>query len=280
MRIISTVKDMQDVARKVKASGKTIGLVPTMGFLHEGHLSLIRRSKEECGFSVVSIYVNPAQFGPQEDFGKYPRDFRRDEAACRKLGVDAIFYPDDNQMYPPRHLTYVDVPHLGGMLCGKSRPTHFKGVTTIVAKLFNIIEPHRAYFGKKDYQQCVIIRRMASDLHFPIDVLLCDTVREPDGLAMSSRNAYLSQGERASAVIISRALTMARELYNGGIRNFTEIDTNMRRAIIAHKGVRIDYIAGVDKETLAPKEVLDEGSVILIAAYVGKTRLIDNIELP
>jgi len=279
MRIVESTKRMVETANSICADGKTIGFVPTMGFLHDGHLSLMRIAREKCDILVVSIYVNPTQFALGEDLDAYPRDFERDEALCRKEGVDFLFYPSDAEIYPDGFLTGVTVKELGGYLCGKSRPTHFDGVTTIVAKLFNIVRPDFAVFGQKDAQQAAIIKRMTIDLNYQIEILVGPIVRESDGLAMSSRNKYLTPGERKAAPILNRSLEWAREVIEGRKSVHTsEIVAGMKAQILAAGPFEIDYIEIVDPESLLP--VIDfHGREVLIALAVkiGNTRLIDNV---
>ncbi|RKZ31634.1 pantoate--beta-alanine ligase [bacterium] len=279
MKIIRTVTEMQNTSLKLKRDGNTIGFVPTMGFLHEGHLSLIRRARGECDILVVSIYVNPTQFAPGEDIDKYPRDIDRDERLCEEEGVDIIFYPTDEEMYPEGYLTEVRVKRLGEILCGVSRPTHFAGVTTIVSKLFNIVMPDIAVFGQKDAQQAVIIRRMTLDLNFPVKIIVSPTVRESDGLAMSSRNAYLSEKEREIAPALYRSLCLAEKMIKSGKGyDAIEIIVKMRKSILTAGPFDIDYIEIVDAETLEPVEnPAGKDVLIALAARLGKTRLIDNI---
>jgi len=219
MEIIKTVRDMQDFSESLRLRGKRIAFVPTMGYLHDGHLGLMKEGKKRADCLVTSIYVNPAQFGPDEDLDKYPRDFERDEALSKDVGVDVIFYPPNSQMYPENYQTYVNVENVTNNLCGLTRPVHFRGVATVCAKLFNIVKPHVTIFGRKDFQQLVVIKRMVADLNMDIEVVGMPTVREPDGLAMSSRNAYLKEGERISALSLSRSLKRARSLYGQGQRN-------------------------------------------------------------
>ena len=260
-------------------SGHTTALVPTMGFLHEGHLSLIREAKKQAELIIVSIYVNPTQFAPGEDLDEYPRDFERDEALCQAEGVDVVFYPSNEAMYSAGHKTYVVTDDLAGILCGQSRPTHFRGVTTIVAKLFNIIRPDTAVFGQKDAQQALIIRRMNSDLNFGINIITAPIVRETDGLAMSSRNKYLSSQHRTEAAVLYQSLQMARREFDNGNRDFEAIKDKMQTHILQNSSAKIDYIEYRDAETLDPVNTDTKKVLFLLAAYFGKTRLIDNIIL-
>jgi pantoate--beta-alanine ligase len=257
----------------------SIGFVPTMGYLHEGHLSLVRQAKKDCDFVVVSIFVNPTQFGPREDLKKYPRDLTRDLKLLSKLKVDAVFYPSAASMYPEGYKTYIYVRGLSEGMCGASRPGHFEGVATIVAKLFNIVKPDVAYFGKKDYQQQVVLKKMAADLNFDVKVVSLPTVREFDGLAMSSRNKYLSREERAKAVILNRSLCFAKQLIASGVSSVSKVKSAVSKLIKTKKGVKIDYIAIKDPESLEEVKVIKGKVLIAVAAYLGKTRLIDNIEV-
>lgn len=270
---------MQKLSNRLKKQGKTIGLVPTMGYLHEGHISLVRRSVKENDFTVASIFVNPAQFGPKEDFKKYPRDFKMDEAMLRGAGVDALFYPTATEMYPDPYHTYVQVEHLGDTLCGKSRPGHFKGVATVVAKLFNIVKPDTAYFGQKDAQQALIIGKMAKDLNMGLKVKTMPAVREKDGLAMSSRNAYLSAAERKEAAVLYRSLLLAKQMINKGERSAQKIINNMKALIKRKKKAAIDYAEIVDAATLKPVKNISGDILIALAVRIGNTRLIDNLNI-
>ena len=276
MKIVSDIQEMQQLAGQYRQQGKTIGFVPTMGYLHEGHLSLMRRARPQCDILVVSIFVNPTQFGPNEDFERYPRDFERDERLCREVGVDVVFYPAADAMYPQPYLTYVNVEKLSETMCGASRPGHFRGVTTVVTKLFNIVQPHIAVFGQKDYQQSLIIRQMVRDLNFDVQIDVAPIVREADGLAMSSRNKYLSPKERQQALVLYRSLTRAEELIREGERNADALLQAMQTIISEAPDARIDYIAIVDAETLEPLSTVRHNTVIALAVYIGTTRLIDN----
>ena len=279
MRIISTKKEMRCYSRELRRDGRRVGLVPTMGALHAGHMALVAGARAECDAVVVSIFVNPAQFGPNEDFARYPRVFDADCTMCESAGVDAIFHPSSEEMYPAGAETFVVQEHLPKLLEGASRPTHFRGVLTVVLKLFNIVEPDSAYFGQKDYQQTVVVRRMAADLDVPVDVRVLPTEREPDGLAMSSRNRYLSAEERSQAACLFHALELARNLLRHGVNSASEIKREMRSLIDKQAPVRIDYIDIVRPDTLAPVDKAERGDVVLVAAYFGTTRLIDNAVL-
>jgi len=276
MEIIKTVRDMQDFSESLRLRGKRIAFVPTMGYLHDGHLGLMKEGKKRADCLVTSIYVNPAQFGPDEDLDKYPRDFERDEALSQDVGVDVIFYPPNSQMYPENYQTYVNVENVTNNLCGLTRPVHFRGVATVCAKLFNIVKPHVTIFGRKDFQQLVVIKRMVADLNMDIEVVGMPTVREPDGLAMSSRNAYLKEGERGSALSLSRSLKLARSLYDQGQRNAGTIIKEVKNFIEKHLGTRIDYVKICDVETMKDVEHLEKRSVLALAVWVGTPRLIDN----
>jgi pantoate--beta-alanine ligase len=247
-----------------------------MGAYHEGHLSLMRRARAECGFVVVSLFVNPTQFGPGEDLGRYPRDFEHDRVQAESTGADLLLAPPVEEVYSPDASTWVTVEGLTAGLCGASRPAHFRGVTTVVAKLFNMVQPDRAYFGEKDYQQLKVVRRMVRDLNFPLEIVPCPIVREPDGLAMSSRNRYLSSEERESALGLSRALAAAREHFRTGERDPEVLARTAAGVLQAHPGLRVDYVELVDAETLNAVTELRAPVVLALAASVGETRLIDN----
>lgn len=276
-KMIRTVEAMKKLSGSLHKKGRTIGLIPTMGYLHEGHLSLVRRARKECDFVVASIFVNPAQFGPGEDFKRYPRDLRRDRQLLSKAGVDVIFYPGASQMYPQDYKTYVYVNELSDIMCGASRPGHFRGVATVVAKLFNIVKPDVAYFGEKDFQQQVIIKKMARDLNMGVKIVSMPIVRERDGLAMSSRNKYLGPEDRNKAAVISRALRFAKVLMRSGAKDPVKIKAAVSKLIKTVKGLKIDYIAICDPQTLKEKKVIKGRTLIAAAAYIGRTRLIDNI---
>lgn len=278
MRVIEKPEEMQAWAAETKRAGVRLGLVPTMGFLHEGHLSLVRLARERCGAVVLSLFVNPTQFGPGEDFGAYPRAVARDLDLCRGAGVDAVFLPQPAAMYAPDASVAVVEDRLSAGLCGASRPGHFRGVCTVVAKLFNIARPDVAVFGQKDYQQVAVIRRMTRDLNFPIEIVVAPILRDPDGLAMSSRNAYLSADERRMGLGLSQALALAREATAAGERDTAAVRGRMRAHLEA-RGLRVDYVAIVDADTLEPVAALARGQVALVAAFAGRTRLIDNAAL-
>jgi pantoate--beta-alanine ligase len=277
MKIISDVSEMQKHSLNLRRQGKVIGLVPTMGFLHEGHLSLVDLAREKADVVVISIYVNPIQFGPCEDFHRYPRDFGRDARVCRNRGVDIVFAPDNSSMYAAGHSVYVNEERLSTGLCGAHRPGHFKGVATVVAKLFNIVQPDIAVFGQKDAQQVRVIEQMVRDLNFPVRIDVAPTVRDPDGLAMSSRNKYLSSGERTSALCLSKALMMAeREIANGATDGIS-LTKKIRGIAGGAPWVRLEYAEIVDYTNLRPMRKIRRPVLVALAARVGKTRLIDNV---
>lgn len=275
MKIVKKISETREIIKKIKNEGKIIGFVPTMGALHKGHVSLIERSKNECDFTAISIFVNPLQFGPREDFNKYPRPFDKDCEIAREAQVDLLFAPEVNEIIGPNPLAFVDIEKLANNLCGLSRPGHFRGVCTIVAKLFNIIEPHKAYFGKKDIQQLIIIKKMVEDLNYNIEIVPCPIVREPDGLAMSSRNTYLSSEERVDALILSKALKRGNELYLKGETKAENIINELKEMISKVKTARIDYVKIVD-ENMDDVKIVKEGNILALAVFIGTTRLIDN----
>jgi len=288
MRIIRSVSSMQRLARRWQRQGVRVGLVPTMGYLHEGHLSLVRRARSlagKLGKVVVSIYVNPTQFGPNEDFSRYPRDFARDTAMCRAAGVDVVFAPSNDQMYPAdgerNFSTYVTEETLSRGMEGVTRPTHFRGVTTIVAKLFNIVQPGWAVFGAKDYQQAAIVRRMVRDLNFPLRIIVAPTLRESDGLAMSSRNKYLAGDLRLQARVLSNSLRKAQALVreSRSALGSTALKKELKRFIEREPAARLDYVEFFDPQTLIPMPKVTRGAHMALAVFVGKTRLLDNARL-
>ncbi len=279
MEIINKIKEMQGRADQARLERKKIGFVPTMGYLHEGHLSLIKIARDLCDLLVVSIFVNPSQFAPHEDFDAYPRNLDRDLEMSRKAGVDIIFSPEVNEMYPTGFQTYVSLEKIPMHLCGISRPIFFRGVATVVTKLFNIVKPHTAVFGKKDYQQLLVIRRMVSDLHMDIDIIGGETVREHDGLAMSSRNTYLTQNQRESALSLIKALRSAQSAVESGITDAARIISQTKEFISRHPETQIDYVAICDPETLQDIRVINQPALMALAVKVGSTRLIDNIIL-
>jgi pantoate--beta-alanine ligase len=268
---------MKAWSRERVAAGKSIGFVPTMGFLHEGHISLMRRARAENDFLVVSIFVNPTQFGRNEDFGAYPRDPESDSAKCAEVGTDALFMPEPDGIYGSNYQTYVDVENVSGPLCGASRPGHFRGVATVVLKLFNIVLPTAAYFGQKDYQQLQVIKTMVKDLDLDVQVVSCSTVREEDGLAMSSRNSYLSDNERRQAVCLNQALLEARRLFDDNESKATRYIEAMTQRIENEPDAKIDYINLVNPETLQDLEKVNHRALAVMAVRIGRTRLIDNM---
>ena len=276
MKIVSTLFDLRTA--RLSLFG-TVGLVPTMGYLHEGHLSLIRRAKAECESVVVSIFVNPTQFGANEDLSKYPRDLERDLSLIEPLGVDLVWNPTPEIMYPTGYQTWVEVEALTRPLEGSIRTSHFKGVTTIVAKLFNAVQPHKAYFGQKDAQQAAVIRQMTRDLNFPIEVIVCPITREADGLAMSSRNKYLEGADRPAATILFRALNAAKSAYEGGERNAEKLRAVMKDTLATEPRVQPQYVSCADYDTLAELDVVSGKALLSMAVILGKTRLIDNFVL-
>jgi len=277
MQILKTVREMRARAEEGRRSGVIIGLVPTMGFFHEGHLSLMRRARAECGLVAVSLFVNPTQFGPGEDLAAYPRDFERDCALAAAEGVDVMFAPEGAAMYADDHATFVNVERLTASLCGASRPGHFRGVATVVAKLFNVCRPHRAYFGLKDYQQVRVIETMIRDLDFDVELVRCPIVREPDGVAMSSRNSYLSPEERRAATILRRSLVAAGGQIEQGERDGAAVARRLRETIEAEPLARVDYAEVVDAESLAPLGRIDHSALVAVAVRIGRARLIDNL---
>jgi pantoate--beta-alanine ligase len=279
MQIITSIPEMQSLATSLRAKGRTIGFVPTMGFLHEGHLSLMRRARLECDTVVVSIFVNPTQFGPGEDFDRYPRDEEGDRHGCQSAGVDILFMPTVPEMYPDKPTVFVTVEGISGILEGRVRPGHFRGVATVVAKLFHIVKPHVAYFGQKDYQQCAVIRRMTEELNLDVKIVALPTVREQDGLAMSSRNSYLNADERRAAAAVHRALSAAERLALAGVKECEKLRNKMRAVFAEEKTITIDYIEIADSESLETLETVRTKAVILVAVRLGKTRLIDNLVL-
>jgi pantoate--beta-alanine ligase len=276
MRTVNTIAGMKASAIEARAKGKTIGFVPTMGYLHEGHLSLVRESRKSADVTVVSIFVNPLQFGPQEDFRRYPRDPERDAALLEKEGVDILFLPENREMYPEGYLTSVEVAGLQDKLCGRSRPGHFRGVATVVLKLFNIVRPDYAFFGQKDAQQVVILQKMVQDLNADMEIRAMPIIREPDGLAMSSRNAYLSAEERRAALVLPKCVEEARRMFEKGERAAGPIRERLSQAIAAEPLASIDYVEIADPNSLEPVERIDGEALVALAVYIGKTRLIDN----
>ena len=276
MEVAATVEEMRALRRRFEGS---VGLVPTLGFLHEGHLSLVRAARQRDGHVVVSCFVNPTQFGPGEDYERYPHDPERDLSLLRPEGVDAVFLPAKEEIYPHGDATFVEVAGMDEILEGAHRPGHLRGVATVVAKLFHIVQPHRAYFGQKDAQQLVVVQRMVRDLHLDIEIVPLPTVREPDGLAMSSRNAYLSPQEREAAIVLSKALRQAEELFADGERDGERLRTSMRELIAQEPLAQLDYVSVADVETLRELELVEGAALASLAVRIGRTRLIDNVTL-
>jgi len=276
MQVIKRIKKTKEAVERKKRQGKIIGFVPTMGYLHEGHLSLVEIARKSSDYLIVSIFVNPTQFGPNEDYNNYPRDLKKDARLLEDMKVDLLFLPSVREIYPQGYKTYIEVTELDNVLCGASRPGHLKGVATVVLKLFNIVKPDIAVFGRKDYQQGVIIKKMVMDLNLDVKILLGPTVRERDGLAMSSRNTYLSPEERKEATILYQSLKWTKEAFQKGLRNPQKAIDKMRAMITAQDG-KIDYIQIVDKDSLIPARQLKRGTLIALAVYFGRARLIDNI---
>jgi pantoate--beta-alanine ligase len=280
LRICNTIEDMRAACRAARRGGKGLGFVPTMGALHEGHLSLVRAAKASCDIVAASIFVNPTQFGPTEDLTKYPRSFECDRDLLEKEGVELLFAPSVEEMYPAGAVTWVTVEGLSDKLDGRSRPGHFRGVTTVVAKLFHIVEPVAAFFGQKDAAQIAIIRRMVRDLNLPVEIVSCPIVREADGLAMSSRNAYLDEQQRKQALVLHRSLLRLKQSWEAGERGTAKLLAAAREEFSEEKSVRLDYLEIVDPDSLDPLESAAQGALAAVAAFVGTTRLIDNLVLP
>jgi len=279
MKLVTTVKEMRALSRAARAQSKRLGLVPTMGALHEGHLSLVRAARSKSGVVAASIFVNPTQFGPQEDFSRYPRNLEADCAILQREGVDYVFAPSTEEMYPAGSVTWVTVEGLSDRLCGRSRPGHSRGVTTVVSKLFHIVEPDIAFFGQKDAAQHAIIRRMVRDLDMAVQIEICPIVREPDGLAMSSRNAYLTPAERKSALVLHRSLQGVQGMFQAGEQNSGKLAQAGRAEIASEPAARLDYFEIVNPDTLEPVPQITSRALVAVAAFVGKTRLIDNVVL-
>jgi len=280
MLVVNTITELRQILAAQRQAGRTIGLVPTMGCLHEGHLALVKRARSEADFTVVSIFVNPTQFGPNEDFSKYPRTFEADCDACRKASVDLIFAPSVEEFYPKNAITWVDVEKVTTGLCGAFRPGHFRGVSTVVAMLFNVIQPTCAVFGRKDLQQCVVIKQMVHDLHIPVKVIIDETVREPSGLALSSRNRYLTPEELQKASAIPAACKVAQELAQKGETNPILIEKAAFKRLTLDASLRVQYLKVVHRETLSEVTKITPGECVLaLACYLGNTRLIDNVDL-
>jgi pantoate--beta-alanine ligase len=276
MQVLSTVREMRVACRAIRSAGQSLGLVPTMGALHAGHIALVRAARAQCGIVAASIFVNPTQFGPNEDFAKYPRTFEQDCALLEQEGVALVFAPQPEEMYPPGGSTFVEVEGVGDRLDGASRPGHFRGVATVVAKLFQIAAPDKAFFGQKDAAQIAVLRRMVRDLNFDLELVVCPTVREPDGLALSSRNRYLLPEERSRALVLSRALNAISATYRAGEKDAARLLEAGRSVIATEPEVRIDYLEIVDWDALLPLTEARAGALVAVAAHVGNTRLIDN----
>lgn len=279
LKIADNIAEVRDFSRGVRLRGQKLGLVPTMGALHEGHLSLVRAAKAASDLVAVSIFVNPTQFGPNEDFARYPRYLQRDCALLEREGVDLVFAPSAQEMYPDGAVTWVTVEHLSERLCGRSRPGHFRGVATVVAKLFNVVEPDLAFFGQKDAAQVAIIRRMVQDLNLPIAIRVCPIVREQDGLALSSRNAYLSPDDRKMALVLYASLQRAQKLFYSGERDSAQLIAEASKAFVWQPAARLDYFEIVDPDTLEPITSINAPALAAVAAFIGNTRLIDNVLL-
>jgi len=277
MKLVKTIEEMRAFRSATRTGGKRLGLVPTMGALHEGHLSLVRAARDKSDVITVSIFVNPTQFGPQEDFAKYPRNLKSDSALLEREHVDVVFAPSVEDMYPAGAVTWVTVEGMSDRLCGRSRPGHFRGVTTVVSKLFHIIEPDATFFGQKDAAQVAIIRRMVRALNMPVSIEVCPTIRESDGLALSSRNAYLNPEERKSALVLYRSLRRAQELFDRGEHDSAKLVAAGKQEFAKEPSARLDYFEIVDPETLESVSAISKRALIAVAAYVGNTRLIDNI---
>lgn len=277
MQVAETIAAARAYVKTARSLGENVGLVPTMGALHIGHIALIKAAREQTNYVVVSIFVNPTQFGPSEDFAKYPRSFEKDLQICRDNGVDLVFAPSAEQMYPTENLTWVNVEKLTEPLCGRSRPIHFRGVTTVCAKLFNIVLPDLAFFGQKDAQQTVVIKRMVADLNIPLKIVVCPTVREPDGLAVSSRNKYLTADQRAEAPLLYKSLQKAKQLIESGKTNPQEIIAEMKKALGQSGAINPEYIEIVDAQNLQNVDTVTGRVLIALAVKLGSARLIDNI---
>ncbi len=277
MKIVATVDEVREQVKQWRKEGLSVGLVPTMGYLHEGHKSLIDKAVEQNDKVVVSVFVNPIQFGPTEDLATYPRDIERDSALCEEAGAALIFHPEPENMYFDNFCTFIDMDNLTKGLCGKTRPTHFRGVCTVVGKLFNIVQPDRAYFGQKDAQQLAVIRRMVRDLNFNLEIVGCPIIREEDGLAKSSRNTYLSPEERKAAVILHKGLTKGEELMRAGEKSAASVIKAITEIIESEPLAKIDYVEAVDFDNIEPIDTIEGTVLVAVAVYIGKTRLIDNV---
>jgi pantoate--beta-alanine ligase len=279
MQVAKTIESVRKLVAAARTKGKKIGFVPTMGAFHIGHISLIETAVKKCDFVVVSIFVNPTQFGPGEDFEKYPRPLEHDLETCRKKGVDVVFVPSTDQIYPHKNLTWVDVKRLTEPLCGQFRPGHFRGVTTVCAKLFNIVVPDVAFFGQKDAQQAIVIKRMVADLNMPLKIVVCPTVRDSDGLAASSRNQYLTDQQRKDATLIYKSLQKCQQMVDAGVTDPRKIITQMREILSQVPSIKIEYVSIVDAETLEPIDPIAGKILAAVAVRIGPARLIDNILL-
>jgi pantoate--beta-alanine ligase len=277
MEIAKTIESVRNLVKAAHSQGKKIGLVPTMGALHIGHISLIEAAVKKCDFVVVSIFVNPTQFGPGEDFEKYPRPLDADLEICKKAGIDVVFAPAQEQMYGAENLTWINVEKLTEQLCGQSRPVHFRGVTTVCAKLFNIVEPDIAFFGQKDGQQAIVIKRMVADLNMPLEIAICPTIREPDGLAVSSRNKYLTKQQKKDATLIYKSLQKCRQMIDAGVTDSETIIAEMHKILSRAPSIKIEYISIVDAETLQTTDLIARQVLAAVAVRIGSARLIDNI---
>ncbi len=280
IKVVHTIKEVREQVSEWRKEGLSIGLVPTMGYLHEGHQSLIKKSVEENSRTVVSIFVNPMQFAPTEDLESYPRDLNADAKLCNETGADLIFNPEPEEMYKNGFCSFVDMTGPTKELCGKSRPIHFRGVCTVVNKLFNIVTPDKAYFGQKDAQQLAIIKRMVADLNIPIEIVGCPIIREEDGLAKSSRNTYLNEDERKAALILSKTIFMGQKLAQNGLTDAKALISKMKRNIETEPLAKIDYVEAVDFDTISITDTIKENTLVAMAVYIGKTRLIDNFIVP
>lgn len=280
LKIATTIKEVRDTVKEWKSQGLTVGLVPTMGYLHEGHGSLIKTSASECDKTVVSVFLNPTQFAPNEDLESYPRDFQQDKVLCEKMGADLVFHPEVSEMYEQDNATFVEIlSEMPKQLCGKTRPIHFRGVCTVVSKLFNIVTPDKAFFGEKDAQQLAIIKRMVRDMSYGIEIVGCPIIREEDGLAKSSRNTYLNEEERKAALCLSKAIFFGQSLVEKGETDANKVLEEMKNLINKEPLARIDYVEAVDGVTMMPVDKIEKDTLVAMAVYIGKTRLIDNFSV-
>lgn len=280
LKIATTIQEVRDTVKKWKSQGLTVGLVPTMGYLHEGHGSLIKTSASECDKTVVSVFLNPTQFAPNEDLESYPRDFEQDKVLCEKMGADLVFHPEVSEMYEQDNATFVEIlSEMPKQLCGKTRPIHFRGVCTVVSKLFNIVTPDKAFFGEKDAQQLAIIKRMVRDMSYGIEIVGCPIIREEDGLAKSSRNTYLNEEERKAALCLSKAIFFGQSLVEKGETDANKVLEEMKNLINKEPLARIDYVEAVDGVTMMPVDKIEKDTLVAMAVYIGKTRLIDNFSV-